>query len=57
MPYYDYYCGHCSTTIPVSHPITSDPVILCEQCKQPRTRKPAVGAVTFKGTGWGSSKF
>lgn len=57
MPFYDYYCKTCDTKIPVSHPINNTPEIICEKCFTPRTKMFGVGAVVFKGNGWGSSKF
>ena len=53
MATYEYYCAHCGTTLEIIHPIDASPVILCADCSQPRQKKFGVGAVTFKGSGWG----
>lgn len=53
MATYEYYCAHCSTVIEISHPIGDTPTIICVDCAQPRAKKYSLGAVTFKGGGWG----
>jgi putative FmdB family regulatory protein len=53
MPLYDYYCKKCDNKIPISHPMHHTPKILCEKCYTPRYKLFGVGAVTFKGGGWG----
>jgi putative FmdB family regulatory protein len=55
MPVYDYYCKQCDTKVEIAHPIHHTPKILCEKCYTPRYKLFGVGAVTFKGGGWGSS--
>lgn len=53
MATYEYICPECKGVIEISHPITDSPVILCAECAIPRTKKFSLGAVTFKGGGWG----
>lgn len=55
MPIYEYYCPLCQSVIEISHPMANSPVILCENCQEKRIKKMSVGAVTFKGGGWGHS--
>lgn len=55
MASYEYECPTCKSVIEISHPITDSPVILCANCAIPRRKKFSVGAITFKGGGWGSS--
>lgn len=55
MPIYEYYCPLCQSVIEISHPMANEPTILCENCHQKRIKKMSVGAVTFRGGGWGSS--
>jgi putative FmdB family regulatory protein len=50
---YEYICPKCKGTIEISHPITDSPVILCATCAIARVKKFSLGAVTFKGGGWG----
>lgn len=55
MALYEYFCAHCGDVVEVNHSIFDEPEILCEACKSPRSKKPTVGAVTFRGGGWGHS--
>jgi len=52
---YEYYCPRCDTVAEISHPITDSPEILCIGCSLPRQKKFSLGAVTFKGGGWGKN--
>ena len=56
MATYEYYCKQCDTSIDVAHPITDTPTIICVECSKPRVKKFGVGAVTFKGSGWGKDR-
>jgi putative FmdB family regulatory protein len=53
MATYEYVCTKCNTVKEISHPITDSPTIYCETCAIPRQKKFSLGAVTFKGGGWG----
>lgn len=55
MATYEYICPECKDIMEVSHPITDSPVILCATCAIARVKKFSLGAVTFKGGGWGRS--
>jgi putative FmdB family regulatory protein len=50
---YEYECPTCKSVVEISHPITDSPVIICATCAIARRKKFSVGAVTFKGGGWG----
>ena len=51
----EYICPQCKSVIEVSHPITDAPTIICADCTIARVKKFSLGAVTFKGGGWGRS--
>lgn len=54
MPSYQFTCIHCDDTIDKFIPITQkDHTVVCEKCGNKRTKVLGVGAVTFKGNGWG----
>lgn len=53
MPIYNYKCPTCEQVTEVSHPMLDKPTIICPDCSIPKIKTPGVGAVTFKGTGWG----
>lgn len=53
MPIYTYRCSACDKKFDISHKITDNPVVTCPDCKKDCTRVPSVGAVTFRGNGWG----
>ena len=53
MPHYLYKCPKCESKITIDHPMSSSPTIICAECSTPRIKVPGVGAVTFKGNGWG----
>jgi putative FmdB family regulatory protein len=53
MAVYEYQCPKCASVIEISHPINDSPVIICASCATARKKKFSLGAVTFKGGGWG----
>lgn len=53
MALYDYKCPKCLTIIPISHPISDSPTILCAECQTPRVKVFSAPGVSFKGSGWG----
>jgi putative FmdB family regulatory protein len=55
MPVYDYKCSKCNKTFPVTYSLTESPEIFCPTCKAVAKKVFGVGAVTFKGSGWGGS--
>lgn len=55
MPTYTYKCPKCEIVVIESHGMMNDPVIKCDNCNTQMKKVPAVGAVSFKGSGWGSS--
>jgi putative FmdB family regulatory protein len=55
MPTYDYKCASCEIIATVNHSILESPKIPCEKCSADMTRIPSVGAVAFRGGGWGHS--
>lgn len=56
MALYEYYCKNCEDVVDISHPINDSPQIICMQCYSTRVKKLGVGAVTFKGSGWGKDR-
>ena len=55
MPLYTYKCVKCDVLLTKDHPMMSDPEFACEVCKNTLKKLPGVGAVAFKGTGWGKN--
>jgi putative FmdB family regulatory protein len=54
MPTYQFTCIECDDTIDHFFPITQkDHTLLCEKCGNKRNKVLGVGAVNFKGSGWG----
>lgn len=54
MPIYDFTCIECDNTIQQFFPITQkDHTVICDKCGAKRNKVLGVGAVTFKGGGWG----
>ena len=53
MPLYTYKCVPCDVKQTIDHGMHDDPEILCETCKSKMIKIPGVGAVSFRGTGWG----
>jgi putative FmdB family regulatory protein len=57
MPNYEYVCIHCDNSVEVYFPITQkDQTVICENCGNKRNKVFGLGAVAFKGTGWGSDR-
>jgi putative FmdB family regulatory protein len=54
MPTYTYECL-CGQTNDVQHSIHEDPKIECNHCGGGMSRKPAVAAVAFRGSGFYST--
>lgn len=57
MPAYDFRCTECDATATVAIRLTehlTPPV--CATCTVTMVRVYGVGAVTFKGTGWGKDR-
>lgn len=52
MPSYVYGCS-CGVVEEVLMSIHDDGERVCPACGAVMARKPSLGAVTFKGTGWG----
>jgi putative FmdB family regulatory protein len=52
MPTYLYSC-ECGNESEVFHEMTATVRIVCPNCVDQMSRKPSIGAVMFKGTGWG----
>jgi putative FmdB family regulatory protein len=55
MATYEYVCKKCDDVIEIMHPINDSPQIFCATCSIPRQKKFGLGAIQFKGNGWGSS--
>lgn len=55
MPLYSYKCPLCSAKLEVSHGMSDSPKFTCDNCKVEMVKLLGVGAVQFKGGGWGSS--
>lgn len=55
MPVYQYKCNKCEQEFVVPHPMGDTTVHKCKQCDEPLQRLFNIGAVAFKGGGWGSS--
>lgn len=53
MPYYTYKCPDCGDTQTIDHGMMDDPVVICAKCNVDTKKVPGVGAVSFKGGGWG----
>lgn len=53
MPVYDYRCRQCDIIVTVAHDAYDDSPVVCETCGDNMFKKFGVGAVVFKGTGWG----
>jgi putative FmdB family regulatory protein len=53
MPFYTYKCLDCEERFIKDHGMMDDPEFTCEKCKTPLKKLPGVGAVSFKGNGWG----
>lgn len=53
MPFYTYKCPECQIVVTEDHGMMDDPIIVCDNCETPMKKIPGVGAVSFKGGGWG----
>ena len=53
MPYYVYKCNQCGHKQEVDHPMMDTPTFICPKCSTVMAKLPGIGAVTFKGSGWG----
>lgn len=53
MPLYTYKCPQCDSRTTLDHPMMADPKPTCEACQTALVKLPGVGAVSFKGGGWG----
>jgi putative FmdB family regulatory protein len=56
MPTYTYKCDTCQRTGTYIHRMNDKPTILCQDCKTPMRKTYDIGAVTFKGNGWGKQE-
>lgn len=57
MAVYEFKCGVCGSTETISRDINADGDVAppnCHGCMIPMERIWSIGAITFKGTGWGS---
>jgi putative FmdB family regulatory protein len=55
MPLYTYKCPECDARTTLDHPMMDERKFKCEACSNTPTliKLPGVGAVSFKGGGWG----
>ena len=55
MPLYSYKCPQCEKVITLDHGMMDEKIHRCKDCiENPILKKlPGVGAVSFKGGGWG----
>ena len=53
MPIYLYKCLECGYTVDIDHPMMDSPEVLCPECSTACKKMPGIGAVSFKGGGWG----
>ena len=53
MPIYTYKCLECQEKQEKDHGMADSPEFICAKCNVPLKKIPGVGAVTFKGNGWG----
>jgi putative FmdB family regulatory protein len=54
MPSYQFYCKACDDVVDTFFAITEKHQdVVCETCGHKRIKQFGVGAVTFKGQGWG----
>lgn len=52
MPIYVYQCA-CGFQEEIVHGMSEKLTPICLECSGQMVRRPAVGAVTFNGSGWG----
>ena len=53
MPIYTYKCPECLEKLEKDHGMVDSPTFTCEKCTVSLIKIPGVGAVTFRGNGWG----
>lgn len=54
MPTYEFTCIACDDTVTEFFSINEkDHIVICEKCGNKRNKVLGIGAVTFKGNGWG----
>lgn len=53
MPIYVYKCPECLEKHEKDHGMAVTPTFTCEKCDVLLRKIPGVGAVSFKGGGWG----
>ena len=56
MPIYVYKCPECSEKQEKDHGMADSPTFTCGKCNVTLKKIPGVGAVSFKGSGWGSDR-
>jgi putative FmdB family regulatory protein len=56
MPTYDYKCPNCQKVIEIKHSMIDQPNPACIDCMLPLQRVFKIAGVSFKGSGWGSSR-
>ena len=52
MPFYDYRCTHCDTTVELLHGIDDETKRTHDGCGGPLERQFSATSVHFKGSGW-----
>lgn len=52
MSLYVYRCRVCVSDIEVEHPMSADPLVLCDECGSARHRVPQSAGVVLKGDGF-----
>ena len=53
MPIYLYKCPECQEKQEKDHGMADSPTFTCAKCDVALKKIPGVGAVSFKGGGWG----
>lgn len=56
MPNYEFKCFKCEQTVTVALPMGDPQIPKCLTCKVNMGKVFGVGAVTFRGNGWGSDR-
>lgn len=56
MPSYVYHCKPCHFTVETSHSIHDDPVVYCQDCREPMNRRPQAAGIILKGSGFHSTE-
>lgn len=52
MPFYDYHCTRCDTTVELLHGIDDETTRIHEECGGALERQYSATSVHFKGSGW-----